>query len=61
MLDWQVLKTSRINFSFELVKKICTKKSVAVSGLILSATSLRKKCGENSDTFKNILNYDLTQ
>ena len=30
MLDWQVLKPSRINFSFELVKKVGTKKSVAV-------------------------------
>ena len=34
VLDWQVLKTSRINFSFELVKKIGTKKSVAVFVLI---------------------------
>ena len=57
MLDWKVLKTSRINFSFELVKKIGTKKSV----LIESVISLRKKCGDNSDTFKNILNNDSTQ
>ena len=34
MLDWQILKARRINFSFELVKKIGTKKSVAVFVLI---------------------------
>ena len=60
MLDWQVLKPSRINFSFELVKKVGTKKSVVVF-VIKSVISLRKKCEENSDTFKNILNNDSIQ
>ena len=60
MLDWQVLKPSRINFSFELVKKVGTKKSVAVF-VIKSVISLRKKCEENSDIFKNILNNDSIQ
>ena len=34
MLHWQVLKPRRINFGFELVKKIGTKESVAVFVLI---------------------------
>ena len=47
MLDWQVIKTSRINFNFELEKKIGTKKSVVVFILIESVISLRNKlCGE---------------
>ena len=48
MLDWQVLKTRRINFSFELVKKMVAKKSVAV--FVLICRKFKKKFGQNSDT-----------